>query len=55
MAYFDSLNEITKKYFKILANNHYPDFIDKYIELPELRRLQELVCFVVWTIKVSIS
>lgn len=37
--YVDSLNEELKEYFNILCDNNYPEFIDKYIELPELKRL----------------
>lgn len=41
-SYVENLNDELKRYFNILCNNNYPDFIDKYIELPEMQRLSKI-------------
>lgn len=40
--YIENLNDELKKYYKILCNNVYPEFINKYIDLPELQRLSKI-------------
>ena len=38
MKYLDKLNEETKEYYKILSNE-FPEFLNEYIETPEMLRL----------------
>lgn len=45
MNYIDSLNETIQSYFNVLANNDFPEFIYKYIETDELKRLSKIGLF----------
>lgn len=40
--YIENLNDELKKYFNILCNNDYPEFINKYIETNEMQRLSKI-------------
>lgn len=40
--YVDNINNELKQYFNILCDNDYPDFIEKYIELPQMQRLSKI-------------
>ncbi|MDD3392307.1 MAG: hypothetical protein PHE54_02070 [Bacilli bacterium] len=36
------MNEDLKEYYEILCGNDYPDFIDKYLDLPEFERISHI-------------
>ena len=40
MKYLNYINDEIKEYYMILCDNDYPDFIDKYINTKELKRLE---------------
>lgn len=45
MAYIESLNRNTKKYFNVLCEEKWPAFINKYIETQEMQRLSGIGFF----------
>ncbi len=42
----DNMNEEIRQYFNILCDGDYPEFIDKYLEVNELKRLSHIGFFV---------
>ena len=42
MSYFDKLDKFLKSYFEILAGGEIPDFLEEYIETPEMQRIAKV-------------